>query len=43
MPAALMTSRHDEYDINEDGSEAASGEDDSKHDETRGSTSFVNC
>jgi len=33
MLAAWMTSRRDEYDVNEDGGEAASGsKDDSKHD-----------
>jgi len=30
MPAAWMTSRRDEYDVNEDGAEAAGGKDDSK-------------
>jgi len=38
-----MTSRRDEYDVNEDGSEAAGSEDDSKYDAARRSTSFVNC
>jgi len=35
--------RCDEDDVNEDGSEAASGKDDSKYDAARRSTSFVNC
>jgi len=44
MLAAWMTSRRDEYDINEDGGEAAGGGmDDSKYDMVRRSTSFVNC
>jgi len=44
MPAAWMTSRCDEYDVNEDGSEAAGGgKDDSKNDAARRSTSFVDC
>jgi len=39
-----MTSRRDEYDVNEDGGEAAcGGKDDSKYDVARRSTSFVNC
>jgi len=39
-----MTSRHDEYDVNEDGGEAAGGGmDDSKYDAARRSTIFVNC
>jgi len=35
--------RRDEYDVNEDGGEAAGCKDDSKYDEARRSTSFVNC
>ena len=38
-----MTTRRDEYDVNEDDGEAASGKDDSKYDTARRSTSFVNC
>jgi len=38
-----MTSRHDEYDVNGDDSEASGGKDDSKYDVARRSTSFVNC
>jgi len=37
-----MTSKYDEYNVNEDDSEAASGKDDSKYDTARRSTSFVN-
>jgi len=37
------TTRCDEYDVNEDGGEAAGGKDDSKYDMARRSTSFVNC
>jgi len=43
MPVAWMTSRRDEYDVNEDDSEAASGKDDCKYDAARRSTSFMNC
>jgi len=43
IPAAWMTSRCDEYDVNEDDGEAAGGNDDSKYDAARRSTSFVNC
>jgi len=35
--------RYDEYDVDEDGGEAASGKDDCKYDVARRSTSFVNC
>jgi len=38
-----MTSRRDEYDVNEDDGKAAGGKDDSKYDAVRRSTSFVNC
>ena len=37
------TTRHDEYDIDEDGSDAAGGKDNNKFDVARRSTSFVNC
>ena len=37
------TVRHDEYDVNEDGGEAAGGKDDRKYDAARRSTSFMNC
>ena len=42
IPAAWMTSRRDEYDVNEDDSEAASCKDDSKYDAARRSMSFMN-
>ena len=35
--------RHDKYDVDEDGGEAAGGKDDSIYDTARRSTSFVNC
>jgi len=35
--------RHDGYDVNKDGGEAASGKDDSKYNVARISMSFVNC
>jgi len=38
-----MTSRRNEYDVNEDDSEAASCKDNSKYDAARRSTSFMNC
>jgi len=38
-----MTSRHNEYDVNEDDGEAAGCKDDSQYDAVRRSTSFVNC
>jgi len=38
-----MTSRRDEYDVNEDDGEATGGKDDCKYDAARRSTSFVNC
>ena len=39
-----MTSRHDEYNVNQDGGEAAGGgKDDSKYDVARRLMSFVNC
>ena len=37
------TTRRDEYDVDEDSSEAAGGKDDSKYDVVRRSMSFVNC
>jgi len=37
-----MTSRRDEYDVNEDDGEAASSKDDSKYDAARRSTRFMN-
>ena len=37
------TGQPDEYDVDEDGGEAAGGKDDSKYDAVRRSTSFVNC
>jgi len=40
---AWITSRRDEYDVNEDDGEAAGGKDDSKYDAARRSMSFVNC
>ena len=43
MLVAWMTSRRDEYNVNEDDSEAASGKDDCKYDAARRSTSFLNC
>jgi len=43
MTAAWMTSRCDEYDVDEDGGEAACSKDDSNYDAARRSTSFVNC
>jgi len=43
MPAALITSRRNEYDVNEHGGEAAGGKDDSKYDAARRSMSFVKC
>jgi len=38
-----MTSRYDEYKVNEDDGEAAGGKDNSKYDMARRSTSFMNC
>jgi len=38
-----MTSRRDEYTVNEDDGEAASGKNDSKYNAARRSTSIVNC
>ena len=35
--------RGKEYDVNEDGGEAAGGKDDSKYNAVRRSMSFVNC
>jgi len=35
--------RHDEDDVNEDGSEAAGGKNNSKYHAARRSTSFMNC
>ena len=43
MLAAWMTSRRDEYNVNEDDGEAACGKDDSKYDAARRSTSFMKC
>jgi len=37
------TTRREEYDVNEDGGEAASGKGDSKYEAVRRSMSFVNC
>jgi len=37
------TTRRDKYDVDEDGSEAAGGKEDSKYDAARRSTGFVNC
>ena len=37
------TTRREEYDVDEDGSKAAGGKDDSKYDAARISMSFVNC
>jgi len=38
-----MTSRRNMYNVDEDGSEAASRKDNSKYDVARRSMSFVNC
>jgi len=35
--------RRNEYDVDEDSSEAAGGKEDSKYDTARRSMSFVNC
>jgi len=35
--------RSDKYNVDEHGSEAAGGKDDSKYDVARRSTSFMNC
>ena len=43
MPAAWMTSRHNEYDVNQDGGGAAGSKDDCKYDAARRSMSFMNC
>jgi len=43
MPAAWISSRRDEYDVNEDDSEAAGGEDNSNYDAAKRSMSFMNC
>ena len=43
IATAWITSRRDEYDVNEDDGEAAGGKDDSKYDAARRSMSFVNC
>ena len=37
------TTQRDEYDVDEDGGEAAGSKDDSKYDAAKTSTSFVNC
>ena len=37
------TTQRKEYDVNEDGGEAAGSKDNSKYDTVRRSTSFVNC
>ena len=37
------TMRRDEYNVDENGSEAAGGKDDSKYDAARRSMSIVNC
>jgi len=40
----LNETRHNEYDVNEDGAETAgSGKDNSKYDAARRSMSFMNC
>jgi len=37
------TTRREEYNVNEDGGEAAGGKEDCKYDAARRSTSFMNC
>jgi len=43
VAVAWITSRRDEYNVNEDDGEAAGGKDDSKYDAAKRSTSFMNC